>query len=141
MRIGIGAHLGDAAYDFAYKPGKLNVFRMQFLLEGGYMPYLFLHLSANQGSLGMGNGTSRVGLGTGFGQNQPRLIAGLAMVNSESNALLFDHTEPSFIPYLQGNVPVGKHWEVSPYAATNFKRVNQFRLQVHYRLPKAARRE
>ncbi|OUJ70896.1 prolipoprotein diacylglyceryl transferase [Hymenobacter crusticola] len=140
LRLGLGAHFGTAAYDFPYSPGKRNNVRLQFLLEGGYMPYVFLHISLNQGARGVGDGTSMIGLGSGFGHKHPRLLTGLALVNSESNVGLFERSSSSYIPFLQGNIPISAHWELLPYAATNFKHVNQLRLQVRYRLPAVADR-
>lgn len=140
LRLGLGAHLGKAAYDFPYSPGKRNKVRLQFLLEGGYMPYVFFHMSINQGARGVGDGTSMVGLGSGFGQNEPRLLTGLALVNSESNVGLLDKGTSSYIPFVQGSIPLNANWEILPYGATNFKHVNQLRVQLRYRLPRATSR-
>jgi prolipoprotein diacylglyceryltransferase len=138
VRIGLGFHLGDVAYDYVYKPGIASHTRMQFLTEVGLLNIAYVHTSINYGLQGLGNGFSTLGLGTGAGTERFRLVGGVAIANSENNAGLFDRTDGHAFPFLQAQIPVGEHWTLEPFAATNFSNIQSFQLQANFRLPSRA---
>ncbi|TGD82546.1 prolipoprotein diacylglyceryl transferase [Hymenobacter wooponensis] len=135
LRFGLGFHLGDVAYDYAYKPGRVSNVRVQSLLEVGLMRVAFLHASVNYGLQGLGNGFSTVGVGTGAGQERFRLVGGIAIANSEMNAGFFDQTDEQSFPFLQAQIPLGESWTLEPFAATNFSNIQSFQLKANFRLP------
>ncbi|MCB2378961.1 hypothetical protein LGH70_15275 [Hymenobacter sp. BT635] len=134
FRLGLGAHLGHAAYDFVYKPEKRSTARLQVLVEGGRFSLFYVHASFNRGLLGLGNGTAVFGLGSGFGSTRHRLLLGAAVVNSEANASILSSTTSTFIPVAQAHIGLGSHWELEPHLASNFQDVYQARLLLNYRL-------
>jgi phosphatidylglycerol:prolipoprotein diacylglycerol transferase len=138
LRIGLGFHLGDVAYDYVYKPGIASHTRIQFLTEVGLMHVIYAHASINYGLQGLGNGFSTLGLGTGAGTDRFRIVGGAAIANSENNAGLLDRTDGHAFPFLQAQIPVGQHWTLEPFAATNFSNIQSFQLQANFRLPSRA---
>jgi len=136
VRYGLGMHIGHVAYDYAYDPGKLTQFYPKAMVDVGYLPYGYLHVGIGQ-EAALGNGTMTFGVGSGFGKNEPVLTAGVAVANSEANFKILDYGTVSFVPYLNGHFKLGQQFTISPYLASNFQHVSQFRLQVHYRLPGA----
>ncbi|TGE08384.1 prolipoprotein diacylglyceryl transferase [Hymenobacter fodinae] len=135
IRVGLGLHLGNVAYDYVYKPGRVSNVRLQALVEVGMLNTLYLHGSTNYGLQGIGNGFSTLGLGTGFGQERLRLVGGVALANSEANAGLLDKTEARSFPFLQAQIPLGEQWTLEPFAATNFGSVQSFQLRASFRMP------
>ncbi|WP_157807319.1 prolipoprotein diacylglyceryl transferase [Hymenobacter chitinivorans] len=140
LRLGLGVHLGNVAYDQVYKPGELVRSRAQFLFEIGKFPLLYFHSSINYGLLGLGDGTSTVGIGSGFGQENFRLTGGLALVNSQWSGL--DHAHPESertLGFIRSSVLVKQRWEIEPVFLTNLTDVYRFSLQTRYRLPSRPR--
>ncbi|GAB3296219.1 prolipoprotein diacylglyceryl transferase [Hymenobacter tenuis] len=135
LRYGIGAHIGDVAYDFAYEPGKVSNFRLQSLVELGLLRSIYLHASINYGLQGMGNGLTKVGLGTGAGQERFRLVGGIVVANSQANAGFLDQNESKPIPFLQAQIPVSDSWTVEPVIVTDFDKVRSFWLRTSLRIP------
>ncbi|GAB3237609.1 hypothetical protein GCM10027346_29390 [Hymenobacter seoulensis] len=135
FRFGLGAHLGDVAYDFAHRPGQLGRLRPQLLIEAGILRVLYYHASMNHGLLGLGNGYNTVGLGTGFGGERLRLIGGVVLANSKFNISQVDDSEAQPFPFLQAQIPLGEEWTLEPFAASNFRNTQAVRLRVSFRLP------
>ncbi|UOQ70056.1 prolipoprotein diacylglyceryl transferase family protein [Hymenobacter cellulosilyticus] len=140
MRIGLGMHLGNVAYDFAYRPGELSQARPQFLFEIGKPSVLYFHTSMNYGLLGLGDGTNTMGVGSGFGQENFRLTGGLALSNSKWQGVKgADTRNDAILGFFQSSVLLNQQWELEPLFVTNLTDVYRFSLQTRYRLPSRTR--
>ncbi|UOQ50831.1 prolipoprotein diacylglyceryl transferase [Hymenobacter cellulosivorans] len=140
LRLGLGMHLGDVAYDQVYKPGKLIRSRGQFVFEIGKFSVLYFHSSLNYGLLGLGDGTSTVGIGSGFGQKNFRLAGGWALINSQWSGLDNAHPESkTTLGFIHSSMLLHQRWEIEPVFVTNLADVYRFSLQTRYRLPSRAR--
>ena len=138
IRFGVGAHIGNVAYDYGYEPGKVSPFRFQSLFEVGWLRTIYFHSSINYGLQGLGNGFTTLGLGTGAGQERLRVVGGIAFPNSQYNADFLAREEGELLPFLQASIPIGQRWTLEPFATTNFGSIQDFRLRTSFRLPTRA---
>ncbi|TGE14064.1 prolipoprotein diacylglyceryl transferase family protein [Hymenobacter elongatus] len=136
FRLGLGLHMGAVAYDHLYEPRALTTVTPQFLFEIGKFSTLYFHLSTHYGLQGLADGTTTVGVGSGFGLSTFRLAGGFASVNSKTKGGDGAHFEKGFaLAFLRANLLLNQRWTLEPYATTNFNDVYQLSLQTRYRLP------
>ena len=89
---------------------------------------LFVQADTGVGSLALGNYTTRLGLGTGLGADNGRLLlAGLALATHEASYNM------GFVSanFRLANTGVS----IEPYAASDFDRHHRVSLRLHYQLP------
>jgi phosphatidylglycerol:prolipoprotein diacylglycerol transferase len=94
----------------------------------GIREIIYLQGDINRSMLGLGNFTSRLGVGTGLGHiDGSSVMAGIA----------FARHHPSFgMGFVEANIRLGNTgFMIYPYGATNFKGHNQANLRIGYRIP------
>ena len=145
VRLGMGLHLsGQYAFDWATEPLRSRRPTPSLLLELGYRNLLWLHSSAVHGADAVGNGTWRLGLGTGFGRDHLTLLGGLATTNSNGQNEFNLFGGPNY--YAPSSAFGELRWQVSPTwlvegsALGNFNDVTRFTLGTRYRLPLPAKK-
>jgi prolipoprotein diacylglyceryltransferase len=142
LRLGVGAHLSSRfAYDYTTEPLHSREVTPSFLIEMGYRNQLWLHTSFFQGSDAVGNGTARLGLGSGFGTDKITLLGGLAFTNSNGqvNSSIVSFGDPVYRAPAAGFIDLRwqltPNWQLESSGMSNFNDVSRFTLGGCYRLP------
>jgi prolipoprotein diacylglyceryltransferase len=125
-----GLHLGELAHtgeetDSRRDFDKTNV---DLSVWSGIREVIYLQGDINRGMLGLGNFTSRVGLGSGLGRiNGSSILAGMA----------FSRHHPNYrMGFVEANIRLGNSgFMLYPYGASNFDGHHQMNLRLGYRIP------
>ncbi|WP_022823338.1 prolipoprotein diacylglyceryl transferase family protein [Hymenobacter norwichensis] len=126
----VGLHLGRLAR-YGEKLDKWEDFSNANVELGtwvGLREIIYLQGDINRGMLGLGNFTSRVGLGSGLGRpDGSSILAGMA----------FSRHHPSYgMGFVEANIRLGNSgFMLYPYGATNFDGHHQVNMRVGYRIP------
>jgi phosphatidylglycerol:prolipoprotein diacylglycerol transferase len=142
LRLGFGLHLSHrAAYDFVTEPLRNRKIVPSAVMEIGYRNIFWTHTSLYQRWDAVGNGTARLGFGTGFGLDNLTVLGGWAYSNSNgqlSNNYGFLGQPPFKAPtsaFVDVQWQISPTWGVEASSLSNFNDVTQSSLGVKYRLP------
>jgi prolipoprotein diacylglyceryltransferase len=123
-----GLHLGNLVHYTRKDSSPFTAANLDAGLWLGFRDVVFAQVDLNRGPSGLGNYTSRFGLGSGLGHlDGSTVLAGVADSHNFSSQRM---------GFFSADIKVGNTgFRIYPYGATNFRRHNQMSLRVSYRLP------